>query len=44
MRNKSLSHEYRALSSTRLHISDFLIKKNGSFMKILNRNGPNIDP
>ena len=44
MRNKFLSHEYRVLSSAKLHISDFSIKKNISFMNILNSNGPNIDP
>ena len=44
MRNKFLSHEYRVLSSAKLHISDFSIKKNISFMNILNSSGPNIDP
>ena len=44
MRNKFLSHEYRVLSSAKLHISDFSIKKNISFMNILNCSGPNIDP
>ena len=27
MRNKSMPHEYGVLSSAKLHISDFLIKK-----------------
>ena len=44
MRNKFLSHEYRVLSSAKLHISDFSIKKNISFMNILNSSGRNIDP
>ena len=44
MCNKFLSHKYRALSSEKLHISDFSIKKNMSFMNILNNSGPNIDP
>ena len=44
MRNKFLSHEYRVLSSVKLHISDFSIKKNISFMNILSSSGPNIDP
>ena len=43
MRNNRLSHEYRVLSSAKLNISDFLIKKNISFMNILNSSGPNID-
>ena len=44
MCNKFLSHEYRVLSSEKLHISDFSIKENISFMNILNSSGPNIDP
>ena len=44
MRNKFLSHEYRVLSSAKLHISDLSIKKNISFMNILHSSGPNIDP
>ena len=44
MRNKFLSHEYRVLSPAKLHISDFSIKKNISFMNTLNGSGPNIDP
>ena len=44
MRNKFLSHEYRVLPSAKLHISDFSIKTNISFMNILNSSGPNIDP
>ena len=44
MRNKFLSHEYRVLSSAKLHISDFSIKKKISFMNILNSSRPNIDP
>ena len=44
MRNKFLSHEYRVLSSAKFHISDFSIKKNISFMNILNTRGPNIGP
>ena len=43
MRNKFLSHEYRVLSSAKLHISDFSIKKNISFVNIFNSSGPNID-
>ena len=43
MRNKFLSDEHRVLSSAKLQIFDFLIKKNISFMSILNSNGPNID-
>ena len=44
MRNKFLSNEYRVLSSAKLHIPDFSIKKNTSFMNILNNSEPNIDP
>ena len=44
MRNKFLSHKYRVLSSAKLHISDFSIKTNISFMNILNSSGPNTDP
>ena len=44
MSNKFLSHEYRVWSSAMLHISDFSIKKNISFMNILNSSRPNIDP
>ena len=44
MRNKFLSLEYRVLSSAKLHIYDFSIKKNVSFMNILNSSEPNIDP
>ena len=44
MHNKFLSHEYRVLPSAKLHISDFSIKKNVSFMNLLNSSGPNIDP
>ena len=44
MRNKFLSDEYRVLSSVKLHISDFSIKKNISFMDILNSSGPSINP
>ena len=44
MRNKFLSHEYRIMLSAKLHISDFSIKKNISFINILNCSGPNIDP
>ena len=36
MRNKFLSSEYRVLSSAKLHVSDFSIKKNISFMNMLN--------
>ena len=43
MRNKFLSSEYRVLSSAKLHVSDFSIKKNISFMNMLNSSGPNID-
>ena len=44
MRNIFLSHEYRVLLSAKLHISDFSMNKNISFMNILNSSGPNIDP
>ena len=44
MRNKFLLYEYRILSSAELHISDFSMKKNISFMNILNSSRPNIDP
>ena len=44
MHNKTLSNEYRVLSSAKLHISDFPINKNISFMNILNSSGPNIHP
>ena len=44
MHNKFLSHEYRVLSWAKLHISDFSINKNISFMNILNSRGHNIDP
>ena len=44
MSNKFLSHEYRVFSSAKLHILDFLIKRNILFMNILNSIGPNIDP
>ena len=43
MCNKFLSHEYRVLSSERFYISDFSIKKNISFMNILNGSEPDID-
>ena len=43
MRNKFLPHEYGVLPSAKLHISDFSIKKNISFMNILNSSGTNID-
>ena len=43
MRNKFLSHEYRVLPSAKLRISNFSIKKNISFMNLLNSSGPNID-
>ena len=43
-RNKFLLHKYRVLSSARLYISDFSVKKNISFMNILNSSGANIDP
>ena len=36
MCNKFLLHEYRVLSSAKLYICDFSIKKNISLMKILN--------
>ena len=36
MQNKFLLHEYRVLSSVKLYISDFSMKKNISFMNILN--------
>ena len=32
------------LSSTKLQASDFVMEKNKSFMKILKRSGPRIDP
>ena len=44
MRNKFLSDDYRVLSSAKLHISDFSIKKNNSFMNILTSGESNIDP
>ena len=44
MPNKFLSHEYRVLSSAKLHISDFSLRKNISFMNILNSSGPNVNP
>ena len=44
MSNKFLSHENRVSSSAMLHISDFSIKKNISFMNILNSSRPNFDP
>ena len=44
MHNKLLSHEYRVLLLAKLHISDFSINRNTSFMNILNTSGPNIDP
>ena len=43
MRNKFLSQQYRVLSSAKLHISNFSIKKNISLMNILNSSGPNIN-
>ena len=44
MRNRFPSHEYRVLPLAKLHISDFSIKKNKSFVNILNSSRPNIDP
>ena len=44
MYNKLLSHEYRVLLLAKLHISDFSINRNTSFMNVLNTSGPNIDP
>ena len=41
---RSFPHEYRALSSAKLQISDVSTKKKISLMKILNNNGPNIEP
>ena len=44
MYKRFLSHEYRVLSSAKLHVSDFSIKKNISFINLLNNSGPNNDP
>ena len=44
MCNNFLSHEYKVLSSAKLHISGFSIKKNISIMNVWNSSGPNIDP
>ena len=39
----SLPHEYIVLSSAKLQISDFSLKKKISLMNILNNNAPNIE-
>ena len=35
---------YNVLSSAKLQTSDFVMEKNKSFMNILKRRGPRIDP
>ena len=41
---RSFPHEYIVLSSAKLQISDFSMKKKISLMNILNSRGPNIEP
>ena len=41
---RSFPHEYIALSSAKLQISDFATKKKISLMNILDNHGPNIEP
>ena len=41
---RSFPHKYTVLSSARLQISDFSVKKKISLMNILNSSGPNIEP
>ena len=41
---RSFPHEYIVLSSAKLQISDFSMKKKILLMKILNNSGPNIEP
>ena len=39
-----LSQAYNVLSSAKLQMSDFKLQKNRSFMNILNKIGPRIEP
>ena len=44
MCKKFLSHEYRILSSAKLRISDFPMKRDMLFINLLNNSRPNNDP
>ena len=41
---RSFPHEYTVLLSAKLQLSNFSRKKKISLMKIVNNNGPNIEP
>ena len=41
---RSFHHKYIVLSSAKLQISDFFMKKKISLINISNNNGPNVEP